>query len=96
MNILHWHKVVHKLSEFKSFVRLYREKGEITVTCGKSSFVRGYQYFGRAEILHRTDLSDKANSMMMNALASKKPYAAFGPAGTGKTETAKDLALKLG
>lgn len=43
-----------------------------------------------------TELTEQAYAGAVKSLKERKPFAAVGPAGTGKTETIKDLAMKLG
>jgi dynein heavy chain len=43
-----------------------------------------------------TELTEQAYAGIAKSLKERKPFAAVGPAGTGKTETIKDFAMKLG
>ena len=48
------------------------------------------------DLLVVTQLTEKLNFNYAEALGTGKGHVALGPAGTGKTETAKDFAKKLG
>ena len=87
--------------EWLSQLRFDREPDQgsehMSITCEQLSarFPYGYEYQGNNGRLVITPLTDRAYMTLTNALDMQRGGAPQGPAGTGKTETVKDLGKGL-
>jgi len=106
---MHWRDVVEKLinneiSSIADFVwtsqlRYYLEEGldcdEIHIRQLTFDSIYGYEYIGPSSKLVITPLTERCYMTITNALQLHMGTALTGPAGTGKTETVKDLAKAI-
>lgn len=82
--------------DWSAQVRYSVEKDDIKVRALTATLNYGYEYLGSTSRLVMTPLTDRCFRTLIMAKHMNRGGALTGPAGTGKTETVKDLAKALG
>ena len=94
-NDFEWQKNLKFYWENDINVQTGEERMEVVIKQTNSRFIYGYEYLGNPERMVITPLTDRCYITLTSALNINYGGAPAGPAGTGKTETTKDLSKAL-
>ena len=94
-NDFEWQKNLKFYWENDTNVQTGEDRMEVVIKQTNSRFIYGYEYLGNPERMVITPLTDRCYITLTSALNINFGGAPAGPAGTGKTETTKDLSKAL-